>query len=550
MIILVHINSTPKKHNMHRFILILLFCPFLILAQDGPTDLLPPTFHKSRREALRKLMPPKSVAVFFASPIRNRANDVDYIYHQDPDFYYLTGYTEPNAVFVLFSENQKDSLGNDFNELFYAQSRDPQREQWDGKRLGAEGVKTTLGIEQAFDHKEFKNKVIPFNQFTKVFFVDFKNDVRNTNDASDLFDLIETFKNKAGIPSNYNAAKEALYKQLREVTEENYLLLAEGLFAKYGRNPSLRSDPFFQAFIKAGNGLEAIKVVKSIPLLPENLDATSLNQFLGQLRMIKTPEEIKLLRKAIDVSCIGQNEVMKAMHPKMSEMEIKGIHEFVYRKYGSEFEGYPSIVGSGHNACVLHYIENNRQTVSTDLVLMDLGAEYHGYTADITRTIPGDGTFSTEQAAIYDLVYQAQEAAFKICKPGTAIRETTRVSREIIDKGLAKLGIIKVGEKHPYFPHGVSHHIGLDVHDRSASPNLAGNMVITVEPGIYIPANSPCDPKWWRIGVRIEDDILITKTGYELLSAKTPRKIQDIEKLMKEKSVLDAFILPNLSKQN
>ena len=266
--------------------------------------------------------------------------------------------------------------------------------------------------------------------------------------------------------------------------------------------------------------------------------------------MIKTPEEIKLLRKAIDVSCIGQNEVMKAMHPKMSEMEIKGIHEFVYRKYGSEFEGYPSIVGSGHNACVLHYIENNRQTVSTDLVLMDLGAEYHGYTADITRTIPGDGTFSTEQAAIYDLVYQAQEEAFKICKPGTAIRETTRVSREIIDKGLAKLGIIKEGEKHPYFPHGVSHHIGLDVHDRSASPNLAENMVITVEPGIYIPANSPCDPKWWRIGVRIEDDILITKTGYELLSAKTPRKIQDIEKLMKEKSVLDAFILPNLGKQN
>ena len=550
MIIFVTINTTQKKHNMHRIILILLLCPFLILAQDGPTDLLPATFHKSRREALQKLMPPKSVAVFFASPIRNRANDVDYIYHQDPDFYYLTGYTEPNAVFVLFSENQKDSLGNTYNELFYAQSRDPLKEQWDGKRLGAEGVKTTLGIEQSFDHKEFKKKEIPFNQLSKVFFFDFKNDVRNSNDASDLFDLIEIFKNKAGIPTNYNAAKEALYKQLREVTEENYLLLVEGLFAKYGRNPGLRGDAFFQAFIKAGNGLEAIKVVKSIPILPENLDATSLNQFLGQLRMIKTPEELKLLRKAIDVSCIGQNEVMKAMHPNLSEMEIKGIHEFVYRKYGSEFEGYPSIVGSGHNACVLHYIENNRQTVSTDLVLMDLGAEYHGYTADITRTIPGDGTFSTEQAAIYNLVYQAQEAAFKICKPGTAIRETTRVSREIIDKGLAKLGIIKEGEQHPYFPHGVSHHIGLDVHDRSASPNLAENMVITVEPGIYIPANSPCDPKWWRIGVRIEDDILITKTGYELLSTKTPRKMQDIEKLMKEKSVLDTFILPDLGKQN
>lgn len=548
MIIFVTINTTQKKHNMHRFILILLLCPFLILAQDGPTDLLPSTFHKSRREALQKLMPPKSVAVFFASPIRNRANDVDYIYHQDPDFYYLTGYTEPNAVFVLFSENQKDSLGNNYNELFYAQSRDPLKEQWDGKRLGAEGVKTTLGIEQSFDHKEFKKKEIPFNQFSKVFFFDFKNDVRNTNDASDLFDLIETFKNKAGIPSDFNTVKEAFYKQIREVTEENYLLLAEGLFSRYGRNPGIRNDPFFQAFIKAGNGLEALKVVKSIPLLPENLDATSLNQFLGQLRMIKTPEELKLLRKAIDVSCIGQNEVMKAMHPQMSEMEIKGIHEFVYRKYGSEFEGYPSIVGSGHNACVLHYIENNRQSVSSDLVLMDLGAEYHGYTADITRTIPGDGTFSTEQAAIYDLVYQAQEAAFKMCKPGTTIRETSRISREIVDKGLAKLGIIKEGEKHPYFPHGVSHHIGLDVHDRSSSQNLAENMVITVEPGIYIPANSPCDPKWWRIGVRIEDDILITSTGYELLSAKTPRKIKDIEKLMKEKSVLDAFILPDLGK--
>jgi Xaa-Pro aminopeptidase len=266
--------------------------------------------------------------------------------------------------------------------------------------------------------------------------------------------------------------------------------------------------------------------------------------------MIKTQEELVLLRKAIEVSCIGQNEVMKAMSPELSEMEIKGIHEFVYRKYGSEFEGYPSIVGSGHNACVLHYIENNRQQVSTDLVLMDLGAEYHGYTADITRTIPGDGTFSKEQADIYKLVYQAQEAAFKICKPGAAIRETTRISREIIDKGLVQLGIIKEGEKHAYFPHGVSHHIGLDVHDRSNSQTLAENMVITVEPGIYIPPNSPCDPKWWRIGVRIEDDILITKDGYELLSIRSPRSIQDIEKMMKQKSVLESLILPDLGKKN
>lgn len=535
---------------MHRFILILLMCPFLILAQDGPTDLLPPTFHKSRREALRKLMPANSVAVLFASPIRNRANDVDYIYHQDPDFYYLTGYGEPNAVLLLFSENQMGKDGKSYADLFFAQSRDPQREQWDGKRLGAEGVKSKLGIENALDHKEFKNIDLSFSKYSKILFFDFKNDVRNTNDQSDLFDLIEQFKEKAGIPINFNASKENIYKELRTVNKDNYLLLAENLFSRYGRNPAIRNDPFFQSFIKAGNAEEALKLVQKLPQSPENIDASTLSGLLGQLRMIKTQEELVLLRKAIEVSCIGQNEVMKAMSPELSEMEIKGIHEFVYRKYGSEFEGYPSIVGSGHNACVLHYIENNRQQVSTDLVLMDLGAEYHGYTADITRTIPGDGTFSTEQAAIYDLVYKAQEAAFKICKPGAAIRETTRISREIIDKGLVQLGIIKEGEKHPYFPHGVSHHIGLDVHDRSNSQTLAENMVITVEPGIYIPPNSPCDPKWWRIGVRIEDDILITKDGYELLSIRSPRSIQDIEKMMKQKSVLESLILPDLGKKN
>jgi Xaa-Pro aminopeptidase len=533
---------------MFRVLFFIICTPLLLISQDEPKDLLPASFHQGRREALRKLLPPNSVAVLFASPVRNRANDVDFIYHQDPDFYYLTGYNEPNAVLLLFSENQMDKDGKSYHDLFFAQSRDPQREQWDGKRLGAEGVKSKLGIENAFDHKEFKSLEISFSQFSKILFFDFKNDVRNTNDEADLFDLIEQFKEKAGIPQNFNATKENIYKQITSVHNDNYLSLAENLFSRYGRNPAIRNDPFFQSFIKAGNAEEALKLVQKLPKSPVNIDASTLSGLLGQLRMIKTKEELILLRKAIEVSCVGQNEVMKAMSPNLSEMEIKGIHEFVFRKYGSEFEGYPSIVGSGHNACVLHYIENNRQQVSSDLVLMDLGAEYHGYTADITRTIPGDGTFSKEQADIYQLVYEAQEAAFKICKPGTSIRETTRISREIIDKGLVKLGIIKEGEKHPYFPHGVSHHIGLDVHDRSSSQILAENMVITVEPGIYIPPDSPCDPKWWRIGVRIEDDILITKDGYELLSIRSPRTIEDIERLMREQSVLESLILPSLDK--
>ena len=537
---------------MTRLILLFGLCLLGIglFAQDEPQDMLPADFHKSRREALRKLLPPQGVAVFFANPVRNRANDVDFLYHQDPDFYYLTGYLEPNAMLVLFADEQTDASGKKYTELFFAQSRDPQRERWDGKRLGPEGVKSKLGIANTFDHKEFKDNKLDFTAFNKVLFFDFKNDVRDTNDGADLYDLIQQFKDKAGIPPQFNGAKEAMYAQLREVTEENYKQVAETVFARYGRNPGMRNDEYLQAFIKAGTGKEAKKIVAKIPELPKNLDVSSLGGKMGQLRMVKSDAELKLLRKAVEVSCQGQVEVMKAMHPAMSEMEIRGIHEFVFRRYGSEYEGYPSIVGSGHNACVLHYVENNRQRVSTDLVLMDLGAEYHGYTADITRTIPADGTFSPEQKAIYNIVYEAQEAAFKVCKPGTPIRETTRICREIVDKRLVELGLVKAGEQHEYFPHGVSHHIGLDVHDRNTGAALAEGMVITVEPGVYIPPNSPCDPKWWGIGVRIEDDLLITKDGYELLSKGAPRTAEEIEKMMAQPSPLDAFLLPNLDKKN
>jgi Xaa-Pro aminopeptidase len=519
-------------------------------AQDEPEDLLPADFHKNRREALRKLLPPKGVAVFFANPVRNRSNDVDYLYHQDPNFYYLTGYQEPNALLILFAEPQTDEKGNVYTELFFAQSRDPQRERWDGKRLGPEGVKSKLNIANTYDHKAFKEHKIDFSAFDKVLFFDFKNDVRDTYDNADLYDLIQQFRDKAGIPNQFNGTKETMYAQMREVTDDNYQQVAETVFARYGRNPGLRNDEYLQAFIKAGSGKEAKKVVAKIPTLPKNLDPSSLGGKMAELREVKSAMELKLLRKAVEVSCQGQVEVMKAMHPAMSEMEIKGIHEFVFRKYGSEFEGYPSIVGSGHNACVLHYVENNRQRVASDLVLMDLGAEYHGYTADITRTIPADGTFSPEQKAIYNIVLEAQEAAFKVCKPGTPMRETTRICREIVDKRLVEIGLVKAGEQHDYFPHGVSHHIGLDVHDPGRSPNLAEGMVITVEPGVYIPPNSPCDPKWWGIGVRIEDDLLITKDGYELLSKGAPRTVEEIEKMMALPSPLDAFLLPNLDKKN
>jgi Xaa-Pro aminopeptidase len=287
--------------------------------------------------------------------------------------------------------------------------------------------------------------------------------------------------------------------------------------------------------------------LKSLTPKRANINVSALETYMASLREIKSKEELVLLTKAIRISAVGQIETMKAMHPGMSEAEIQGVHEFIYKKYGSEYEGYPSIVGGGNNGCVLHYVENSKTKVDNELVLMDLGAEYHGYTADVTRTIPANGTFSVEQKLIYDLVYEAQEAGIAEVKIGNSFGAPDQAARRIISNGLLKLGIInKLEEARTYFPHGTSHHIGLDVHDPGAYNNFEENMVLTVEPGIYIPIGSNCDKKWWGIAVRIEDDILVTTKGPVNLSAEAPRKSNEIEALMKQKSVLDAFSLPKL----
>ena len=204
-------------------------------------------------------------------------------------------------------------------------------------------------------------------------------------------------------------------------------------------------------------------------------------------------------------------------------------------------------MGGGANACILHYETDDRQRLDNDLVLMDCGAEYHGYSADVTRTVPPSGKFSPEQRQIYELVLAAQEAGFAACLPGAAFDAPNKATQDVITAGLQKLGIIKKKEEmRRYYPHGASHYLGLDVHDRGPYGPLQAGNVITVEPGIYIPAGSPCDPKWWNIGVRIEDDVLITATGYENISAEAPRTVADIEKLMTEPSALEGFTLPVL----
>jgi Xaa-Pro aminopeptidase len=466
--------------------------------KDLPTDFLSGKFHKERRDAFRAKMPKNSVAVFFANPTRNRANDVDYVYHQDPNFYYLTGYREPNAVVLIFSENQSSDKGN-YNELIYVQEKNARAEMWNGYRLGVEGVKRDLKFRNVYNGKEFAKLSIDFSKFDKVIFTDFKNDVRdNKRDKADLYSLIEQFKQKVGYKTNVDKIP---------ASDKN------------------------------------IKVAS-------NIDTKSVRKIMADLREVKTKEELSLLKKAVFISAMGQVEIMKAMHPKMSETEVQGVHEFVYKKYGAEYEGYPSIVGAGNNGCILHYIENNKLKLDNDLVLMDLGAEYRGYTADVTRTIPANGKFSKEQKAIYDLVYKAQEAGIKQYVIGESIRTPGQTARKIVNEGLVKLGIIKsVNERHLYWAHGTSHHIGLDVHDPGNYTTFKENMVLSMEPGIYIPDGSPCDPKWWGIGIRIEDDILVTKNGPVNLSAAAPRKSDEIEAMMKKKSIFSDYTLPKLDEK-
>ena len=488
----------------NRILFILWLLPILVFSQNGkPADYLSSEFHKGRREALRAKMPANSVAVFFANPVRNRANDVDYVYHQDPDFYYLTGYKEPHAVLLIFSEKQKGDDGKSLDEMIFVQEKNARAEQWTGYRLGVEGATTELGFEVAKNGSEFLNNGIDFSKFDLVLFKRFEDDYRDTRDEADMYNLVQSFKSQVQLTTDF--------------TIEN------------------KQDDIEN---KTDQTVVAQKV---------NIDNRLIYGLTAGLRQSKTEEEMVLLKKAVRISAMGQREVMKAMHPGMSETEIQGIHEYVYKKYGSEYEGYPSIVGAGNNGCVLHYIENSKTKVENDLVLMDLGAEYHGYTADVTRTIPANGKFSPEQKAIYDLVYEAQEAGIAASVIGATLRAPDLAARKVINEGLIKLGVVKSEEEaRRYFPHGTSHHIGLDVHDPSLRGPLEKNMVITVEPGIYIPEGSDCDPKWHGIAVRIEDDILITEQGPVNLSGEAPRKSDEIEKLMKERSILDDFRLPSL----
>ncbi|MDC3218350.1 aminopeptidase P N-terminal domain-containing protein [Flavobacteriaceae bacterium] len=524
----------------------LLFSPLSIAAQKSE---LSSEFHKKQRQQLREKLPNNSVAVYFSAPVRNRANDVDFEYHPDPNFYYLTGWNEPHAVLIVYSSPQKDLEGTYFEKL-YVRERDANNEMWNGRQLGVEGARK-MGLDRVASKKDFSTEQNDFSRFDSVLMFDFKNDVRdNKNDSSDLFDLQKHFKNVINYPDNFDADRYRLYQRIRSAVESEVIPLKKRIYYMMERDSSLKDDPVIIDFMRVGEGtvLTDLKKQSAFLLKDYNFDINQLGSFMASLRENKTKEEILLIKKAVRISTQGQLEVMKAIHPEMTEREVQGIHQLVFKKYGAAHEGYPSIVGAGDNACVLHYITNDKTDLKNQLILMDLGAEYKGYTADVTRTIPVSGTFTPEQKALYQIVYDAQTAGINAAVAGASFTAISEATYEVVKTGLLELGLIQESKEYRrYLPHGIAHHIGLDVHDPGLYENLAPNMVITVEPGIYVPEGSPCDPKWWNIGIRIEDDILITAEGPVNLSKDAPRSWQEIEKVMLEKSALDDFILPPLT---
>lgn len=431
-------------------------------------DRLSASFHKSRRDSIDAKLNEHSAALFLAAPLKNRANDVDYEYHQDPNFYYLTGHIQPNAALLLLKQ-PVTIRGQRMKEIFFLERKNPAKETWEGVRLGADGAKNIL-------------------QFSHIFPIDSLADILDS-----IYSSIDTLY---FAPPYKDIHDHSIDKQLTNASD-----VLDSLHKKYPR-----------------------------------LTIQSPNKYLKRLRMIKTQEELILLRKAIDITCQAHNEIMTHSEPGWYEYQIQALGEYIFKQNGCEYTGYPCIVGSGNNSTILHYTTNRRKTESGDFIEMDIGGEYHGYTADVTRSFPINGTFTPEQHAIYELVLEAADSGIAAAKSGNRFRAPHEAAVKVIKAGLVRLGILQDSSQYmKYFMHGTSHYLGLDVHDAGTFGLLEPNVVITVEPGIYIAEGSPCESKWWKIGCRVEDDILITEFGNENLSKSSPRTIPEIEALMKQK---------------
>lgn len=438
--------------------------------------MIPMSEYAKRRKQLMTQVGAESIVLLPAAPELIRNGDSHYPYRQNSDFYYLTGFNEPQAVMVLVPK------GNEGEYLLFNRANDPVAEAWEGPRVGQKQARKKLLVDQAFP----------------------------------ITTLEET------LPALL-AGRKAIYYPI-------------------GMNPW-----FDKIMMRAVKQLRA-KSRGGVQTPATFVDVTSL---IHDMRVIKSPAEIAMLQKAIDISVQGHQCAMQVCHPGMNEGELDAVLSYEFKTAGAQHMAYPAIVGAGKNTCVLHYIDNNKKVNQGDLVLIDAGAEYENYAADITRTFPANGRFSSEQSAIYDIVLEAQLAAIKTIKPGASFDAAQQVIVTIITQGLKDLGILKgrvsdLIAKQAYLPfymHRSGHWLGLDVHDAGRYKindkwrRLSAGMVLTVEPGIYIASNIPgVHKRWHNIGVRIEDDVLVTKKSCQVLSEALPKQIQAIEGLMVELS--------------
>jgi Xaa-Pro aminopeptidase len=424
-----------------------------------------------RRIQLMRLIGEDGIAILPAAPVRQRNNDVDYNYRQDSDFYYLTGFSEPEAVAVLIPGREAAEY------ILFLRERDPEREAWDGKRAGPAGA-----VEEY--------------------------------DADDAFPIADIDEILPGLLENRSR-----------------------VFYTMGLN-----QEFDHHVVSWVNTLRA--QVRTGTRSPQEF--VSLDHALHDMRLFKSRAEVSLMRRSGEIAAAAHVRAMRFCRPGRMEYEVMAelVHEF--NRHGADISYHP-IVGSGANSCVLHYRDNNARMNDGDLLLVDAGCEFGYYASDITRTYPVSGRYSSEQRAIYDIVLEAQRAAIAKVKPGNHWNEPHDAAVRAITQGLKRVGLLKgslpslirSGAYRAFFMHRTGHWLGMDVHDvgdykvgeewRVFEPG----MVLTVEPGIYITAGSRAVPKrFWNIGVRIEDDVVVTRTGSEVLTDGVPTDADAIEALM------------------
>jgi Xaa-Pro aminopeptidase len=413
-----------------------------------------------------------AVAIIPSAPIRNRTADLDFEYRQDSDFFYLTGFKEPEAVLLLVPNHPEHQV------ILFVRPRDPERETWDGRRSGTEGAVRDFGADAAYPISEI-DQILPL----------------------------------------YLENQQSLYVRLGKDTE-------------------------FDARVMGWLGKVRAKARQGVAAPTTLIDPSEI---LHEARLHKGPEEIERMRKAASIAAEAHTRAMQTARPGMPEFELQAEIEYVFRKRGAMGPSYGSIVGSGDNGCILHYVENDAEMKDGDLVLIDAGAEYEFYASDITRTFPVNGRFSPAQREIYEIVLQAELEAIAQVQPGRSYQGVHDTAVRVLTEGLVRLGIlqgevdalIEAGDYRRFYMHKTSHWIGLDVHDvgrykidgewRALSPG----MVLTVEPGLYIAEGSEgVDPKYWGIGIRVEDDVLVTASGHEVLTHEVPKAIDEIERLM------------------